>query len=202
MTATDEPSSISARRAPPPSGGEDVAQEQGVLVGDGVGDARERIVREGDAHELRLASVDAAAELPTAVLAVVHPTALAEEARAAERLAIHCHAIAGRETGDVRANFLHHAHELVPQHRVGQRARHRAAHDVQIARADGRARHAHDGVGGKLQRGSGRSSSAMLPLPSCTSAFMGILSHGGFVHGSTGPGGAGFCNRAWWRSYS
>ena len=137
----------------PPSGGEDVTQEQGVLVGDGVGDARERVVREGDAHELRLASVDAAAELPASLLAVVDPTALAEETRAAERLAVHRHTVAGLEAGDVGADLLDHAHELVPQHRVGHRARHRAAHDMQVARADGRARHAHDGVGGKLQRG-------------------------------------------------
>ena len=49
---------------------------------------------------------------------------------------------------------------------------------------------------GSCSVGCGRSSSAMLPLPSCTSAFMGILSRRGFVHGSTGERGVGFRNGA------
>ncbi len=83
--------------------------------------------------------------------AVVDPAALAVEALAAERLAAHGHTVAGLESAHALPHLLDHAHELVAEHRVGRGARNGAVNDVQVTRADGRARDADDGVGWRLQ---------------------------------------------------
>ena len=105
----------------------------------------------GHAHELGLATVLAATELPTAFHAVVDPAALAVEALAAEGLAAHGHAVAGFEGVHALPHLLDNAHELVAEHRIGHGARHGAVNDVQVARADGRARDADNCVGWGLQ---------------------------------------------------
>ena len=109
------------------------------------------MVRMRHAHELGLAAVRATAELPTAFHAVVDPAALAVEALAAEGLAAHGHAVARAKAAHTLPHLLDHAHELVAEHRIRRGARHGTVDDVQVARADGRARDADDGVGWRLQ---------------------------------------------------
>ena len=129
----------------------DVAQEEGILVGHIRGDDGAGAVRMWHAHELGLATVLAATELPAALHAVVHPAALAVEALAAEGLAAHGHAVTRLEVAHALPHLLNHAHELVTEHRGGRGARDGSMDDVQVARADGRACHADDGVGRRLQ---------------------------------------------------
>ena len=135
----------------PVARGHNVAQEEGVFVGHVRGDGRARMVRMRHAHKLGLAAVLAATELPTAFHAVVDPAALAVEALAAERLAAHSHAVAGLEGAHALPHLLDHAHELMAEHRIRRGARHGAVNDVQVARADGRARDADNCVGWGLQ---------------------------------------------------
>ena len=135
----------------PVTRGHNVAQEEGVLVGHVRGDGRARMVRMRHAHELGLATVLAATELPTAFHAVVDPAALAVEALAAEGLAAHGHAVAGMEVAHTLPRLFDNAHELVAEYRIGRGARHGAVDDMQVARADGRARDANNCVGWGLQ---------------------------------------------------
>ncbi len=135
----------------PMTRGHYVPQEERVFIGHVRGDGRARMVRMRHAHELGLATVLATTELPTAFHAVVDPAALAVEALAAERLAAHGHAVAGFEGVHALPHLLDHAHELVTEHHIGRGARHSAVNDVQVTRADGRARDADNGVGGQLQ---------------------------------------------------
>ena len=104
---------------------------------------------------LRLSAVDAAAQRPTSVgiSAVVHVAALAEEAFAAEGLDVDRHAVAGLYAAHLRPDLLDDAYHLVSDGDTLDGAGHAAVLDMQVAGADTRERHAHDGVARILQGG-------------------------------------------------
>ena len=60
------------------------------------------------------------------------------------------HPITGPETADLRADRLHHAHPLVPQHRAGLHPGHGPADHVQVGAADRAHGQSDDRVGGLL----------------------------------------------------
>lgn len=128
------------------AGRKDVAQEERVLIRDGIWNFHKPPVGEGHPHILRLAAVDAAAELPAALFAVVDVAAPAEEAVAAEGLAGGGHPVAGPEVPDPLPHLGDLADKLVPEDDPRLRARDEAVADVQVARADGRAGYPHDRV--------------------------------------------------------
>ena len=107
------------------------------------------------ANILRLSAVDAAAQRPTSVgiSAVVHVTALAEEAFAAESLDIDRHAVADPDMTHLRPDRLDDADHLVTDGDTLDGAGHAAVFDMQVAGADARERHAHDSVARILQGG-------------------------------------------------
>nr|GFD32763.1 hypothetical protein [Tanacetum cinerariifolium] len=76
---------------------------------------------------------------------------VAKEAVAAGDGERHYHAVAALEVAHALAHFLHDAHELVPEHHWGSGQR--AVVDVQVGAANGRARHANDGVARVFERG-------------------------------------------------
>ena len=128
--------------------GEQIARKERRFVGDVCGDAHQVGIGKGDARVLRLPAVDAAAERPAArgMRAVVHPAVAAEIALPAVRLYVDRHAVALFEGRERAARLLHHAHKLVPQRHAPFGARHGVVQNVQIARADARERHLHNGV--------------------------------------------------------
>lgn len=73
----------------------DVSQEERIFVRHVVRNDAASLFGKRDAHELRLAAVYAAAQLPPALYAVVHPAAFAVKAFAAKCLAAYGHAVAG-----------------------------------------------------------------------------------------------------------
>lgn len=139
----------------PEAGGQHVAHEEGLLVGDGIGDAVHALVRVGYPDVLCLPAVDAAAQGPAAapVGAVVDVAVLAEEALAAEGLHIHRHPVPGPDSGDGVAHGFHHAHHLVTHGDARHRPGHRAVLDVQIAGADGAESYPDNGVPGVQKDG-------------------------------------------------
>ena len=126
--------------------GQHVAHQQYVLIGQGIGDGVEAVVRKRHAHILGLAAVDAAAQLPAAVTAVVDVALAAEPAGTAKRFHIGGHTLAGAHFAHLAACCHHFAHEFVPQHRAGQGTRYRAVADMQVTGADAGKFHFDDGV--------------------------------------------------------
>ena len=126
--------------------GQHVAHQQHVLIGQGIRDGIEPVVRKGHAHVFRLAAVDAATQLPAAVAAVVDVALTAEPAGAAKGLHIGGHTLAGAHFAHLAARCHHFAHEFVPQHRAGQGTRHRAVADMQVTGADAGKFHFDDGI--------------------------------------------------------
>ena len=141
----------------PVAGGQHIAHQKGLQVGDAVGDFVEALVGVGHPDELRLSAVDAAAQRPAAVGvgAVVDPAVLAEEAVPAEGLHVHRHPVAGPDGGDGLAGLLHDAHYLVAHGDAGHRPGYGAVLDVQVAGADTSQGHLDDGVPGVEQGGDG-----------------------------------------------
>ena len=156
------------------AGGEDVGQEQYLLIGQVIGHFARAEVRVGNPHVFGLAAIIAAVEVGVAeegaaffgdyaafgavvvgvgVFAVAGQLVVAEEALAAGNREGHHHAVAHLElAAHALAHLLHDAHELVAE-RHGPGLRNAAVVDVQVGAADGRARHADDGVARVLQRG-------------------------------------------------
>ena len=155
------------------AGGEDVGQEQGLVVGEGIRDFAGAVVGVGHAHVLGLAAVVAAIEVGVAeqgaallahqaalgavvlgvgVLAVAGQSVVAEEAGAAGNREGHHHPVAYFQIAHALADFLHDAHELVAEHHragLGQEA----VVEVQVGAADGRAGDADNGVAAVFNRG-------------------------------------------------
>ena len=115
--------------------GKNVAHEQSLSIGHGIGNLVEPLIRKWHANVLCLTAIDAAAKRPTAVLvgAVVDEAFLAEEALAAESFNVDCNSIAGLYVHDCRADLFHDADHLVTDSDSFHRSRHAAVFDMQVA---------------------------------------------------------------------
>ena len=149
----------------PVAAGEDVAQKERVLIRNAVGDFGQAPVGKGDPDIFSLAAVDAAAQLPAAIFAVVDKSLLAEPALAAEGNAVGGNPVARTQVGKRTASFDNLPHKFVPQHDALFCARHRTVFDVQVAGADGRAGHPDNGVAGLLEFWRFTFPQGELPLP-------------------------------------
>ena len=128
--------------------GQHIPHQEGLQVGDAVGNPAQALIGIGDPDILRLSAVDAAAQRPAAVRvgAVVDPAMPAEEACSTEGLHIHRHPVPGLNGGDSGAHLLHDAHHFMAHRDAGDGPGHRAVLDVQIAGADAGQGHPDDGV--------------------------------------------------------
>lgn len=136
----------------PEAGGQHIAHEKRLLIGDRVGDLVQALIRIGYPYELSLSTVDTASQRPAAVGvgAVIHEAVLAEETLAAEGLHIHRHPVAGLHCGHSAAHRFHHTHHLMAHGDTGNRPGHRAMLDVQVAGADAAQSHPHNCIPGIL----------------------------------------------------
>ena len=129
-------------------GGEDVGEEQHLLVAQPLRDLVDGVVGERHARELGLQPVDQVAEDPaTAGQALAVAALLAVAAAPARAHARHEHAIAGRDGRDACADLLDGADGLVTQDRSSRGLGHVALEDVQVGAADRRGVDPHDDVG-------------------------------------------------------
>ncbi len=108
-----------ARR--PKAGGQHIAHQQRLLIGNAVRDLVQPLIRKGHPDKLRLPAVDAAAKGPAAVGVgtVVYPALPTEKAIAAEGFHIHRHPVAGFHIGHRTAHFFHDAHHLMSHRDTG-----------------------------------------------------------------------------------
>jgi hypothetical protein len=125
----------------PVSGRQDVADEQRLLVVNTVGDLRAAHVGGRHAAVFRLSSVDAAAKFPTALDAVVDISPAAKIAFPAKTFHIDRNAVSDGNLLYAGTDFGDLADELMAEHNACFRARYAAISDVQVARANRRARH-------------------------------------------------------------
>ncbi len=133
--------------------GEDVGEEEDLLVLHVVRNPHRPHVREGHAHVLGLPALVAArgVRIPIhargqvtvgiGVLAVRRQPALAIEATAARDVEGHRHPVPRLQRAHRGAHLLHHADELVAERAAHPRVRHQPVQQVQVRAADGRARH-------------------------------------------------------------
>ena len=137
----------------PEAGGQNVAYEQGLFIGNPLRDFIQALVGIGHTDKLRLSAVDSAAQGPPSigVGAVIHPTILAEIALAAKGLHIHRHPVPEAQLLHLGAHGLHHAHHLMAHGDAGHRPGHGAMLDVQVTGTDGAQSHPHNGIPGILQ---------------------------------------------------
>ena len=126
-------------------GGQDVGEEQDLLVGELIGDLVDGVVGERDARVLGLEAVDQVAEDPAATAEALSVAALLAEAAApAGGHAGEQDPVAGGHRGDGRADLLDGADGLVAEDRAGRGLGHVALEDVQVGAADRGGVDAHD----------------------------------------------------------
>ncbi|MCY1407496.1 hypothetical protein D9M71_228000 [compost metagenome] len=150
------------------AGGEDVGEQDRLVVADVAGQPDQADVGVGYPRHLRLQAVEraghggAAIEGGAGVLAVgVGVVALrvvagpAVGAVAAGDGGGHHDTVADFQVAHVLAELLDYAYALVAEDGALLHAAHRAAHEVQVGAADGGCGQADDGVGGRLENGIG-----------------------------------------------
>ena len=139
----------------PETGGQHIAHKQGLLVGNAIGNAVQSLGGQRHANILRLTTVNATTQRPTAMgrSAVVHISMLAIEALATEGLHIHGDAIAFLDAFHLTPNSLYNANHLMANGNAGHRPGHTTMLDVEIARTDTAQGNANNGVGGFLYHG-------------------------------------------------
>nr|DAL56230.1 MAG TPA_asm: hypothetical protein [Caudoviricetes sp.] len=160
----------------PESRGEDVADEERLLVAHRVGDARQPLVGMGYPHVFGLPAVDAAAQGPPSVgvRAVVHIAVAAEEALAAEGLDIDRHTVARGDVRDACADRLDHTDHLVTDGDALDGARYAAVLDMQVAGADAAQRDAHQCIARIEQYGNGFVAQREMAVSDVGTGFHGI----------------------------
>ena len=129
--------------------GEDITDEEGVLVGDLGGDVRKPCVGKGNTHQLGLTPVNTASQFPAAMDTVIDVAAPAKPARTAECLAVGADPVAHMQINDTRTQLHNLANKLVAQDGSGDGARDSAVTNVEVTGADGGAGHPHDGITGR-----------------------------------------------------